>query len=131
MPYEHACSNICCLLRTALVYRRTKWQAGSQDNQCVKGFTHTTKSDTYVYTEYGEFPEHTARKNRMLRSSGLMLKQVGSFTHVDELDGKLMLLIDLSSLFTWNTKQLFVYMVAEYTNEKGVSTRLPACLTQI
>ena len=26
---------------------------------------------------------------------------------------------DLSPLFTWNTKQLFVYVVAEYTNQKG------------
>jgi len=28
---------------------------------------------------------------------------------------------DLSSLFNWNTKQLFVYLEAEYTNAKGVS----------
>ncbi|KAF8472989.1 signal peptidase 22kDa subunit [Russula ochroleuca] len=27
---------------------------------------------------------------------------------------------DLSSLFNWNTKQLFVYLEAEYTNAKGV-----------
>ncbi|KAF8597499.1 signal peptidase 22 kDa subunit [Ceratobasidium sp. AG-I] len=31
---------------------------------------------------------------------------------------------DLSSLFTWNTKQLFVYMVAEYTNEKGMNNEV-------
>jgi signal peptidase complex subunit 3 len=30
---------------------------------------------------------------------------------------------DLSSLFNWNTKQLFVYLEAEYTNAKGVSSR--------
>jgi hypothetical protein len=28
---------------------------------------------------------------------------------------------DLSSLFNWNTKQLFVYLEAEYSNAKGVS----------
>ncbi|KAN0116370.1 signal peptidase 22 kDa subunit [Russula decolorans] len=27
---------------------------------------------------------------------------------------------DLSSLFNWNTKQLFIYLEAEYTNAKGV-----------
>jgi signal peptidase complex subunit 3 len=31
------------------------------------------------------------------------------------------LIKDLSSLFNWNTKQLFVYLEAEYTNAKGVS----------
>ncbi|KAF8302078.1 signal peptidase subunit [Clavulina sp. PMI_390] len=28
---------------------------------------------------------------------------------------------DLTPLFNWNTKQLFVYLAAEYTNSKGVS----------
>ncbi|CAE6540436.1 unnamed protein product [Rhizoctonia solani] len=31
---------------------------------------------------------------------------------------------DLNSLFTWNTKQLFVYVVAEYTNQKGFSNEV-------
>lgn len=29
-------------------------------------------------------------------------------------------LADLTSLFNWNTKQLFVYLAAEYTNSQGV-----------
>ena len=29
--------------------------------------------------------------------------------------------IDLQSLFNWNTKQLFVYLEAEYSNVQGVS----------
>lgn len=28
--------------------------------------------------------------------------------------------VDLSGLFNWNTKQLFVYLTAEYTNSRGV-----------
>lgn len=28
---------------------------------------------------------------------------------------------DLTSLFNWNTKQLFLYLEAEYTDTKGVS----------
>lgn len=28
---------------------------------------------------------------------------------------------DLTSVFNWNVKQLFVYVVAEYTGESGVS----------
>ncbi|CAE6413290.1 unnamed protein product [Rhizoctonia solani] len=31
---------------------------------------------------------------------------------------------DLDSLFNWNTKQLFVYVVAEYTNQKGFSNEV-------
>ncbi|QRV94342.1 SPC22 domain-containing protein [Ceratobasidium sp. AG-Ba] len=31
---------------------------------------------------------------------------------------------DLSQLFTWNTKQLFVYIIADYTNEKGISNEV-------
>lgn len=29
--------------------------------------------------------------------------------------------IDLTTLFNWNTKQIFVYITAEYTNSRGVS----------
>ena len=28
--------------------------------------------------------------------------------------------VDLTPLFNWNTKQLFLYLGAEYTNEQGV-----------
>ena len=28
--------------------------------------------------------------------------------------------VDLTSLFDWNTKQLFLYLSAEYTNAQGV-----------
>ncbi|KAG9125460.1 hypothetical protein FRC07_007502 [Ceratobasidium sp. 392] len=31
---------------------------------------------------------------------------------------------DLTPLFTWNTKQLFVYIIADYTNEKGISNEV-------
>lgn len=31
---------------------------------------------------------------------------------------------DLSPLFNWNTKQLFLYLDAEYTNAKGVRGRV-------
>ncbi|CAE6397680.1 unnamed protein product [Rhizoctonia solani] len=31
---------------------------------------------------------------------------------------------DLNPLFTWNTKQLFVYIVAEYTNQKGFANEV-------
>ncbi|KAF9520988.1 hypothetical protein BS47DRAFT_1374544 [Hydnum rufescens UP504] len=31
---------------------------------------------------------------------------------------------DLESLFHWNTKQLFVYLVAEYTGSKGVANEV-------
>lgn len=36
---------------------------------------------------------------------------------------------DLSSLFNWNTKQLFVYLEAEYTNAKGVSPHHVPCIS--
>lgn len=32
--------------------------------------------------------------------------------------------LDLTSLFNWNTKQLFLYVSAEYTNPQGVSSAL-------
>lgn len=35
--------------------------------------------------------------------------------------------VDLSPLFNWNTKQLFLYLSAEYTNERGVSV-FSSCL---
>ncbi|OCH88646.1 signal peptidase subunit [Obba rivulosa] len=31
---------------------------------------------------------------------------------------------DLTPLFNWNTKQLFVYLAAEYTNKQGVSNEV-------
>ncbi|KAF8326640.1 signal peptidase subunit-domain-containing protein [Cantharellus anzutake] len=36
------------------------------------------------------------------------------------ISGRAWVNIDLTSLFHWNTKQLFVYLTAEYTNSKGV-----------
>lgn len=35
---------------------------------------------------------------------------------------------DFTPLFNWNTKQLFVYLEAEYTNGQGVSNLLPGSI---
>jgi len=35
--------------------------------------------------------------------------------------------VDLTPLFNWNTKQLFLYLEAEYKNTKGVSALPRVC----
>ena len=35
-------------------------------------------------------------------------------------------ILDLTPLFNWNTKQLFLYVSAEYENKRGVSPRRPS-----
>ncbi|KAH8830775.1 signal peptidase subunit [Flagelloscypha sp. PMI_526] len=39
-------------------------------------------------------------------------------------DYDILMVLDLSSLFHWNTKQLFVYLEAEYENTNGISNNV-------